>query len=87
MRRSRFPLYLGLAIGLPFNLAWGAAALAETLKPGEAAAYSFPIFALLPVGGSVLQQLPADQGRHRPERPICQVQHTGGAVQDEHPDT
>jgi uncharacterized protein len=50
-RRVRF---VGFAIGIPFNLAWAGAALAETTDPLHLPAYTLVLYALLPVGGSCL---------------------------------
>ena len=44
----------GLCLGIPFNLLWASVALAETVNPLAAPAYGDLVFALLPVGGSLL---------------------------------
>jgi uncharacterized protein len=44
----------GLCMGLPFNLLWAWMALAEAVNPLDAQPYSDLVFALLPVGGSLL---------------------------------
>jgi len=45
---------LGLCLGLPFNLLWAWAALAEAINPLGAPAYRELVYALLPLGGSLL---------------------------------
>ncbi|MET0963221.1 MAG: DUF418 domain-containing protein [Noviherbaspirillum sp.] len=44
----------GLAIGLPVNLLWASAATAEAINPLAPLPYGDLVFALLPVGGSLL---------------------------------
>jgi uncharacterized protein len=43
-----------LCLGIPFNLLWASVALAETVNPLAAPAYGDLVFALLPVGGTLL---------------------------------
>ena len=45
---------LGLALGVPFNLLWAWAALGESVNPIGAPAFRDLVFAMLPVGGSLL---------------------------------
>ena len=45
---------LGLALGVPFNLLWAWAALGESINPIGAPVFRDLVFALLPVGGSLL---------------------------------
>ena len=45
---------VGLCIGLPFNLVWAAMALAQAINPVHPQPWNDLVFALLPVGGSVL---------------------------------
>ncbi len=45
---------VGYGIGLPFNLAWASVALAEAINPLDPQPYGELVFALLPLGGSLL---------------------------------
>ncbi|MDB5841732.1 MAG: hypothetical protein JWQ23_3684, partial [Herminiimonas sp.] len=44
----------GFALGIPFSLLWAGVALAEAIDPPGAPTYTFFVFALLPVGGTLL---------------------------------
>jgi uncharacterized protein len=45
---------LGFGIGIPFSLLWASVALTEAIDPLHASAFTFAIFAVLPLGGSLL---------------------------------
>ena len=45
---------VGLCVGIPFNLVWAFAALRQAVNPLDAPAYVDMVFALLPLGGSLL---------------------------------
>jgi uncharacterized protein len=45
---------VGLVIGIPYNLAWAASILAETIDPLHPPVAAYFISALLPIGGSLL---------------------------------
>jgi uncharacterized protein len=44
----------GFALGIPFSLLWAGVALTEAIDPPGAPTYTFFVFALLPVGGTLL---------------------------------
>lgn len=46
--------WTGFALGIPYNLAWAALVLAEAIDPLHPSAYTFLLYAWLPVGGSCL---------------------------------
>lgn len=46
--------WTGFALGIPYNLAWAALVLAEAIDPLHPSAYTFLLYAWLPIGGSCL---------------------------------
>lgn len=46
--------WIGLAVGIPFNLAWATMVVVEAIDPLHPSVYSFLLYAWLPVGGTCL---------------------------------